>query len=128
MLNVLFAGLKEDDYIVDVTACIYFVVMELLIYIILYVCERDGTTLQEDTVYVQSFLCLCHSLLVIFDCDGHPAECFDDVKSRDEGATIDGADYLVLIREKVGVKDNHFIEISKVNDWTSFTIVSNYEY
>jgi len=43
-------------------------------------------------------------------------ECFNNVKSKDKGATVDGANYLILMRERVEVRDNHLIETSKVND------------
>jgi len=115
MLNVLLEGLGEDHYIVDITACIYFIAMELLVHIVLHVRGRDGITLWEDIVYVQFFLHLCYSLPAIFDCNGHLAKCFNDVESGDERATIDGADYLVLMEERLGIKNDHFIKTSEVN-------------
>jgi len=52
MLDVLLEGLQKNDYIVDVTACICLVAVELLVHIALHVRRGNGATLQKDVVYI----------------------------------------------------------------------------
>jgi len=52
MLDVLLEGLRENNYIVDVTACVCLVAVELLVYIALHMRRGNGATLWKDVVHV----------------------------------------------------------------------------
>ena len=65
---------------------------------------------------------------MVLGCDRHLAECLNDVEGRDEETTVNGADYLVLVGERVGIWNNHLIETSKVNYGACLIIVPNHKH